>query len=34
MAKRNWDKVANEQFESMPDNFKNDWKDLIKKVNR
>lgn len=30
----NWDKVADEQFKSMPKDFQNDWKDLRDEIMR
>jgi len=28
MAKKDWDKVAQEQFDSMPKSFQEDWGEL------
>jgi hypothetical protein len=33
MSKKNWDKVADEQFKSMPKAFRDDWQGLRKIVN-
>ncbi len=33
MKQRNWDKIATEQFKSMPKDFQDDWKDLRNTVN-
>jgi hypothetical protein len=32
--KRNWDKVAKQQFDAMPDDFKDDWADFRDSVYR
>lgn len=32
MARRNWDKVAETQFKSMPEDFQADWQELRNKV--
>lgn len=32
MRERKWDKVANEQFQTMPEEFRSDWEELRRKV--
>lgn len=29
-----WDKVAEDQFKSMPADFQDDWRDLVSYVNK
>jgi hypothetical protein len=31
MARKNWDRVAKEQFESMPADYRDSWQDLRSK---
>jgi hypothetical protein len=33
MSKRNWNKVADNQFEAMPETFQQDWEELRQKTN-
>ena len=32
MRERKWDKVAKEQFQTMPEEFQSDWGELRRKV--
>ena len=32
MGRKNWDKVADKEFNSMPDDFQHDWEDLRSKT--
>lgn len=32
MSRRNWDKLARKQFDEMPTHFKDDWKELRRKI--
>jgi len=32
MRERKWDKVAHDQFKTMPEEFRDDWKELRKIV--
>lgn len=32
MTRKNWDKVAEKQFKSMPDDFQDSWGDLRARV--
>ena len=34
MSQKNWDKLARKQFEGMPTEFQNDWKELRHKVHK
>lgn len=34
MARKNWDKIANDQFNAMPVDFQDAWKDLRDRVNK
>lgn len=34
MARRNWDKIADDQFNSMPTDFQDAWRDLRDRVNK
>lgn len=28
MARKNWDKVADDQFDKLPESFQKDWREL------
>jgi hypothetical protein len=32
MSRKNWDKVADNQFSSMPEDFQKDWEELRQKI--
>ncbi len=32
MRERKWDKIARDQFQTMPTDFRNDWHELRKKI--
>jgi hypothetical protein len=34
MARKNWDKIAKEEFEAMGDDWKADWADLQQRVSK
>lgn len=34
MPRRNWDKIADNQFNSMPVDFQDAWRDLRERVNK
>ena len=35
MSKKvNWDRIADEQFNSMPEDYQDGWRDLIEYVNK
>lgn len=34
MTKRRWDKVALDQFKTMPEEFQDDWRELRRKVHK
>jgi len=34
MSRKNWDKVADNEFNAMPKNWQQDWSDLRKSVSQ
>lgn len=32
MARKNWEKIADKEFKSMPSDFQKDWSDLRKRL--